>query len=106
MAEEQHVHVDETVLIKFAQRLAGNEKRTRDAAVKKLRKWMTYRSTGKFGKMSQSQHLQMRYDIIPSACLRVSRDMQRSFVYASKVMVHHRLFRNIGIHNRYTFNET
>ena len=46
---EQHVHVDETVLIKFAQRLAGNEKRIRDAAVKKLRKWMTYRSTGKFG---------------------------------------------------------
>ena len=46
---QQHVQVDESVLIKFAQKLAGNEKRTRDAAVKKLRKWMTYRSTGKFG---------------------------------------------------------
>ena len=49
------LQVDETVLIKFAQRLAGNEKKTRDVAVKKLRKWMTYRSAGKFGeKMRQS----------------------------------------------------
>ena len=67
MAEERHVSVDETVLIKFVQRLAGNEKRFRDAAVKKLRKWMTYRSTGKFGKMSQSQHVQMRYDLVHRA---------------------------------------
>ena len=32
------------ILIKFAQKLAGNEKKYRDLAMKKLRKWLSAKS--------------------------------------------------------------
>ena len=37
-------HVDENVLIRFAQKLACNEKKVRDRALNKLRKWIENRS--------------------------------------------------------------
>ncbi len=42
-------HVDQNVLVKFAQKLAGNEKKFRDRAVKKLRKWLETRSQSSIG---------------------------------------------------------
>ena len=37
------VEVEDGILVKFAQKLAGNEKKYRDRAVKKLRKWLETR---------------------------------------------------------------
>ena len=45
-----HVEVDINVLRKFALKLAGNEKKIRDIGVKKLRKWMTNRAGGDYGR--------------------------------------------------------
>lgn len=38
-----------TVEVHFAQRLAANEKKIRDRAIKKLRKWLEVRSLAKKG---------------------------------------------------------
>jgi len=39
-----------SILIKFAQKLAGNEKKHRTLAMKKLRKWLIARSQASHGK--------------------------------------------------------
>ena len=39
------MEADENVLANFAQKLAGNEKKTRDKAIKKLRRWISSRMT-------------------------------------------------------------
>ena len=44
------VEVDPQILIKFAQKLAGNEKKTRDVALKKFRRWLESRASGGKGK--------------------------------------------------------
>ena len=51
------VEVDPQILIKFAQKLAGNEKKTRDVALKKFRRWLESRTTGKKGKELEENYL-------------------------------------------------
>ena len=59
MAEEGLV--DEKVLVKFAQKLAGNEKKFRDRTLRKLRKFLESRSRSPKGERSlefvQSAHI-------------------------------------------------
>ena len=47
--EDDEETARQEVVIKFAQKLAANEKKFRDRAIKKLRKWMEVRSHAEKG---------------------------------------------------------
>ena len=57
-----YVEVDENVLRKFAQKLAGNDKKTRDIGVKNLRKWMTNRGSGDYGRKLKKELCRINLD--------------------------------------------
>ena len=52
---EGEVGIKTSVLIRFAQKLAGNEKKHRTAAMKKLRKWLTAKSQTLHGNVALSR---------------------------------------------------